>query len=160
HHLRVVVRLRSGASLADASRELDRIARSPVAEFARVPWARMANGFLVTSLQADVTRAIKPAMLAVFGAVCLVLMIACVNVTNLLLARGAQRRAEFAMRIALGAGRGRLTRQLLTESVLLAVVGGVLGLVVARAGVRALVALSPAELPRLSAIRVDVVAFA
>ena len=160
HHLHVVARLRRGASFADASRELDRIARSPTPEFARVPWARMANGFLVNSLQADVTRAIRPAMLAVLGAVCLVLMIACVNVTSLLLARGAQRRGEFAMRMALGAGRGRLTRQLLTESVLLAVIGGALGLAVAQAGVRALVALSPAELPRLNAIRVDAVAFA
>ena len=160
HHLRVVARLRQGASFADASREIDGIARSPVAEFARVPWARMSNGFFVTSLQADVTRAIRPAMLAVLGAVGLVLLIACVNVTNLLLARGAQRRAEFAMRMALGAGRGRLTRQLLTESVLLAVIGGALGLVVARVGVRALLALSPAELPRLGAIRVDAMAFA
>ena len=160
HHLHVVARLRRGASLADASRELERVARTPTPEFARVPWAAMANGFLVTSLQADVTRAIRPAMIAVLGAVCLVLLIACVNVTNLLLARGAQRRAEFAMRMALGAGRGRLTRQLLTESVLLALIGGALGLVVAQMGVRALVALSPPELPRLSAIRVDTMAFA
>jgi len=99
-------------------------------------------------------------MLAVLAAVCLVLIIACVNVTNLLLARGAQRRGEFAMRMALGAGRGRLTRQVLTESLLLAAIGGVLGLIVARLGVRALVALSPPELPRLSAIRVDALAFA
>jgi putative ABC transport system permease protein len=159
HHLRVIARLRAGASLPDATREIDRIARSPIVEFGRVPWARMANGFLVTSLQHDVTRAIRPAMLAVLGAVCLLLAIACVNVTNLLLARGAQRRAEFAMRVALGAGRGRLTRQLLTESLMLAVIGGVLGLVVARIGVRALIALSPAELPRLSAIRLDAMAF-
>ena len=159
HHLHVVARLRRGASLADASRELERIAHNPTPEFARVPWASMANGLLVTSLQSDVTRAIRPAMLAVLGAVCLVLLIACVNVTNLLLARGAQRRAEFAMRMALGAGRGRLTRQLLTESVLLALIGGAVGLAVAQAGVRALVALSPAELPRLAAVRVDAVAF-
>ena len=160
HHLRVVARLRAGVSFSDAAREIDRVAQTPMAEFARVPWATMGNGFLVTSLQGDVTRAIRPAMLAVLGAVCLVLLIACVNVTNLLLARGAQRRAEFAMRIALGAGRGRLTRQLLTESVLLAAIGGALGLVVARLGVRALVALSPPELPRLGTIRVDATAFA
>jgi putative ABC transport system permease protein len=159
HHLRVIARLRRGVSFTDAMREIERIGQAPVAEFARVPWATMDNGFLVTSLQRGVTRAIRPAMLAVLGAVCLVLMIACVNVTNLLLARGAQRRAEFAMRMALGAARGRLIRQLLTESVLLAFVGGVLGLVVARVGVRALVALSPAELPRLGAIRVDAMAF-
>ena len=144
----------------DLMLELERIAQAPTPEFARVPWARMANGFLVSSLQTEVTRAIRPAMLAVLAAVCLVLIIACVNVTNLLLARGAQRRGEFAMRMALGAGRGRLTRQVLTESLLLAAIGGVLGLIVARLGVRALVALSPPELPRLSAIRVDALAFA
>jgi len=160
HHLRVIARLRRGVSLTEASNELGRIARAPTPEFARVPWARMANGFFVTSLKDDVTRAVRPAMLAVFGAVCLVLMIACVNVTNLLLARGSQRQGEFAMRLALGAGRIRLMRQLLTESVLLAAIGGGLGLFVARAGVRALVALSPPELPRLSAIRFDAAAFA
>jgi len=160
HHLRIVARLRRGMTFEDLMLELERIAQTPTPEFARVPWARMANAFLVSSLQADVTRAIRPAMLAVLAAVCLVLIIACVNVTNLLLARGAQRRGEFAMRMALGAGRGRLTRQVLTESLLLAAIGGVLGLIVARLGVRALVALSPPELPRLSAIRVDALAFA
>jgi len=93
-------------------------------------------------------------LLGVLGAVFLVLIIAAVNVTNLLLARGAQRRGEFAMRVALGAGRTRLTRQLLTESVLLAVIGGVLGVAVAAVGVRALIALSPSDLPRLDAIGV------
>ena len=91
----------------------------------------MELGLTVSSLQDDVTRGVKPALLAMLGAVVLVLAIACVNVTNLLLARGAQRRGEFAMRAALGAGRGRLIRQLLTESLLLAVIGGALGMVVA-----------------------------
>ena len=117
---------------------------------------------MLSSLRDEVTQAVRPALLAVVAAVLLLLAIACVNVTNLLLARGAQRRGEFAMRAALGAGRARLVRQLLTESLLLAVVGGVLGLAVAEVGVRALVALSPAGLPRLDAIRVDaaVLAFA
>jgi predicted permease len=94
-------------------------------------------------------------LFAVLGAVVLVLLIACVNVTNLLLARGAQRRGEFSMRAALGAGRPRLIRQVLIESLVLAAAGGVLGIGVAEAGVRTLVALSPSGLPRLNAITLD-----
>jgi len=78
-----------------------------------------------------------------------------VNVTNLLLARGAQRRGELAMRIALGAGRGRVVRQLLTESLLLAAIGGALGMILAQLGLHALVALSPPDLPRVGRIRLD-----
>jgi putative ABC transport system permease protein len=159
HHLRMVGRLRPGVSVDQAARELAAVARSPIPELPRVPWADLKGGLLLSSLRDDVTHAVRPALLAVLGAVVLLLAIACVNVTNLLLARGAQRRGEFAMRAALGAGRGRLVRQLLTESLLLAVVGGGLGLIVADLGVRALVALSPPGLPRLGAIRVDPVVF-
>ncbi len=109
----------------------------------------------VNRVQDDLTRDVKPALFAIVGGVLLVLLIACVNVTNLLLARGAQRRAEFAMRAALGAGRARLLQQLLTESLLLAMVGGAFGIALAKAGVRVLVALSPPDLPRLGAIRLD-----
>jgi putative ABC transport system permease protein len=115
HHLRLVARLRSGVTLDDAKRELTKIAQTPRADFARVPWANLQRGVIATSLQADVTSGIRPALLAVLSAVVLLLMIACVNVTNLLLARGAQRRGEFAMRAALGAGRSRLVRQLLAQ---------------------------------------------
>ena len=160
HHLRMVGRVRPGVSLAQARGDLAAISRTPIAAFARVPWASLAQGLVVSSLQDEVTRGSRPALLAVLGAVVLVLAIACVNVTNLLLARGAQRRGEFAMRVALGAGRARLTRQVLTESLLLALIGGALGMIVAAAGVRALVALSPPGLPRINAIRVDAAVFA
>jgi len=160
HHLRMVGRLQPGASRETAKRELDRIAHTPVPEFPRARWAALKYGFIVDSLQEQVTRGVKPALLAVLGAVILVLVIACVNVTNLLLARGAQRRGEFAMRVALGAARTRLVRQLLTESLLLATLGGTLGMVVAKFGVRALVSLGPPDLPRVSAIGVDGAVFA
>ena len=160
NHLRMAGRLQPGASIDQASRELKAIAGDPVPEFPRPPWASHEQGFIVNSLQDDVTRSVKPALLAVLGAVLLVLVIACVNVTNLLLARGVRRRAEFALRTALGAGRTRLIRQLLTESLLLAATGGVAGMAVAQLGVRALVALSPAELPRVNSIGVDGPVFA
>jgi putative ABC transport system permease protein len=160
HHLRMVGRLRQGVGTDQAKRELDTIARTPVMEFSRPPFASLDSGLMMFSLQDDMTGGVKPALLAVLGAVLLVLLIACVNVTNLLLARGAQRRGEFAMRAALGATRARLIRQLLTESLLLAIIGGGLGMVVAAFGVSALVALSPPGLPRVSAIGVDSTVFA
>lgn len=160
HHLTMIGRLRAGTGVDQASRELGQIARAPVPEFARSPIATMGQGLIVDPLQDDVVRAVKPALLAVIGAVILLVAIACVNVTNLLLARGAQRRAEFAMRIALGARRGRLIRQLLTESVLLSLGGGALGLLVAFMGVRALIALSPPGLPRVDQIAINAPVFA
>lgn len=162
HHLRMVGRLRQGVSAAQAARELSGIARDRVPEFARAPWAAMGAGLGVVPLRDVVTHAVRPALLAVLGAVALLLLIAAVNVTNLLLARAARRRGEIAMRAALGAGRGRLVRQLLAESLVLASLGGAAGLGLARVGVRALVALAPAGLPRLDAIRLDgtVLAFA
>ncbi len=156
HHYRMIARLRADVSLEQARSEIDGISRNAVAAFVRPPWAKLQpQGLLVHRLQDDVIASARPALLAALGAVLLVLIIACVNVTNLLLARAAQRRGELAMRSALGAGTGRLTRQLLTESLTLATLGALLGVVVAEVGVRALVILSPPGLPRLGAIRVD-----
>ena len=160
HHLRMAGHVRADISVDQAKSDLRWIAQTPVAEFPRPRWTSLEHGFIVDSLQDDVTRGVKPVLLAVFGAVILVLVIACVNVTNLLLARGAQRRGEFAMRAALGAGRLRLVRQLVTESVLLAVLGGAFGMLFTQAGVRILLALSPPDLPRINAIRVDGTVFA
>jgi len=152
HWLHIVARLRPEVTIAAAQRDLDIIARTPLPEFPRAPWAALKKGTIVTSLRDDVSGPVKPALLAVMGAVIVLLVIACVNVTNLLLGRGSQRRAEFAMRVALGAGRHRLLRQLLTESVVLALIGGALGLAFAVAGIQALVALSPPGMPRVQAI--------
>jgi putative ABC transport system permease protein len=160
HHLHMVARLRPGLGVDQARQELNAIARAKVGEFPRPPFASLEHGLLVNPLQGEVTRGVKPVLLAVIGAVVLVLLIASVNVTNLLLARGAQRRGEFSMRAALGAARSRLIRQLLTESLLLSFLGGALGMVVAELGVEALVALSPAGLPRVDAIAVNGAVFA
>jgi putative ABC transport system permease protein len=160
NHLRMAGRLRPGVSRAQAIQELSQIANTPWPEFPRPRWASLKHGLIVDSLQDDIAHDVRPALLAVLGAVMLVLTMACVNVINLLLARSAQRRGEFAVRAALGASKQRIVRQLITESLLLALLGGALGLGVAVAGVRALIALSPPGLPRVDAITVDAMAFA
>ena len=160
HHLRMIGRLRAGVSERQAKNDLAWIVSTPVPEFPRPRWAALTQGVIIDSLQGDVTRGVKPALLAVFGAVILVLLIACVNVTNLVLARGAQRQGEIAMRAALGAAPPRLIRQLVTESLLLAILGGALGMLVTRAAIRLLIALSPPGLPRVNAIRLDAPVFA
>ena len=159
HHLRMVARLREGVSRRDAVAELAQIARDPIEGFARAPWAAMPQGLLVDSLHGDLTRESRPAMVAVLAAVGFLLLIACVNVVNLLLGRDAQRRAEFAMRTALGAGRARLIRQLLTETLLLAVLGGAAGLLVALAFARALTRLGPQGLPGAAGVTLDMPLF-
>lgn len=159
HHLRTVGRLRSGVSVEQATREVDAVGHAVLDEQRPETYSPQTK-FVVSSLQEEVTGGVKPALLAVLSAVLLLLLISCVNVTNLLLARGARRRGEFAMRAALGATRGRLVRQLLTESLLLALTGGALGLLAAQFGTGVLVAFSPPELPRAGAIRVDAAAFA
>ena len=151
HHLRTVGRLRDGSSIAQAAREAATLGPAIRSEYRPETYAPNA-AFTAVALRDDVTRAVKPALMAVVIAVTLVLLIACVNVTNLLLARGVHRRGELALRAALGAGKGRLIRQLLTESVLLSALGGAAGMLVAWFGLQALHALSPANLPRADAI--------
>ena len=159
HHLRTIARLKPGVSIDRASREVLAVGQAVIAE-QRPPSYDPNTRFVATRLQDDLTAGVRPALFAMIGGVLLVLVIACVNVTNLLLARGAQRRGEFAVRVALGAARGRLVRQLLTECLLLSLIGGGLGMAVASIGVKALIALSPPELPRLGAIQLDGVVLA
>jgi putative ABC transport system permease protein len=162
HHLRMVGRLRAGVDKEQARSELDVILGSLAQAYEKGydSSGGAPNGMIVRTLQSDLTKGVRPALLAVVGAVILVLLIACVNVTNLVLARANQRDGEFAMRAALGASRQRLLRQLLTESLLLAILGGALGMVVASLGVSTLIALSPPGLPRVNAIHLDGAVFA
>lgn len=154
HHYDMVARLAPTATIVAATREILEIGRTP-AGFPRPAWAKLDRGLLVRALQDDVTGSARPTLFAIIGGVILLLAIAAVNVTNLLLARGAQRRTELAMRTALGAARPRLMRQLITESVVLAACGGVLALGIAWLGVRAFIAVSPHGLPRIEAIHID-----
>ena len=152
-HLAAHGRLKPGVTPEAAGRELNLISGRLVAEY---PTAYAEAGMLVIPLQEVLTRNVKPALLAVLGAVGFVLLIACANVSSLLLGRAMQREAEFAIRGALGARPGRVVRQLLTESVMLALVGGTAGVAIAWLGLEGLKAIAPPSLPRLGAIGIDV----
>jgi len=151
-YLGVIARLRQGVTIAAAQDDMNRVSRELAALY---PWTNAKVGALVTSIPNDILGPVRPALLVLLGAVMCVLLVACANVANLLLARGADRGREFAIRAALGAGRARLARQMLTESAILAVFGWAVGLLVGRFGIRLIVALSPATLPRLDEIALD-----
>jgi putative ABC transport system permease protein len=152
-YLQVAARLRPGATLEQASTEMSGIA----GRLARAHSRNTNWGATVVPVHEQVTGDARPALLVLLGAVGLLLLIACVNVANLLLARAATRHTEIAVRLALGATRGRLIRQMLTESLLLAIVAGMFGLALAVWGTELLVRLLPADfaLPRLDEVRVD-----
>ncbi len=161
-YFRVAARLKPGASLKAANAALNLAAE----EFKRKFPAAMGpkNGFGVEPMQELIVGNARTALLILLGAVGFVLLIACANVANLQLARASVRAREIAIRAAIGAGRGRIIRQLLTESVMLSVAGGLLGLAIGLAGVRALLAVNPGNIPRIgvngSAVTLDWTVFA
>jgi putative ABC transport system permease protein len=149
HNLGVIGRLDDGANIDMARAEMSRMMANLEELY---PEDNIGRGATVDALSDSLTGNVRPALLLLMGAVLLVLLITCANVANMLLARGTARRREVAVRSAIGAGRGRIASQLLTESLVLAVAGGALGVFLAFAGVRLLMALEPANLPRLSEV--------
>jgi predicted permease len=151
HNYRVVGRLRRQATVNQAQLDMNTVA----ARLAKEYIDDKDEGIRVTSLYEYLVGGVRPALLVLLGAVALVLLIACVNISNLQLVRSAARRKEMGLRCALGAARGRLIRQLLTEGVLLAGAGGVFGLALAELAVRILRFAAPANIPRIESLGID-----
>jgi predicted permease len=148
----VVARLGPGVTLAQARADMDSVAHEQATEF---PKSNAGMAITTIPLLEDLVGNRKPVLLVLLGAVGFVLLIACVNVANLLLARSTGRARELAIRLALGATRSRLIGQLLTESILVALAGGALGLLLAEWGTSAMLKLLPAALPRMEEIGID-----
>jgi predicted permease len=151
--LRVIGRLKPGVSWATAQGQLDKLgadlrSRYPIFKGANAVWRTQP-------MQADIVRDVRPAILMLMGAVVFVLLIACANVANLLLVRASARDRELAVRAALGGSRNTLIRQLLAESVVLAVIGAALGLLFAEFGIALLLRIAPPTLPRVSDVGID-----
>jgi predicted permease len=156
--LRVIGRMRPGVTLAAAREEVAGIAR----HISRIhtEYGAVGRTFNTVALQADDVREIRGPLLALFVGVAILLMIACVNVASLLIARAASRTRETSLRLALGATHGRLLRQSLAEGLILTLLGAAAGLIAGYAGLRVLLALRPESLARLGAARIDLTVFA
>jgi predicted permease len=152
YFIHVVARLRSGVTLAEAQSELALIGRHLAEQY---PKTNVGRGFHAQPLRQELVGDVRSTLWLLLGAVSLVLLIACVNLASLLLARAISRERELAMRVALGAGRGRLVRQCLTESAALGLCGGALGVLLAALGIRPFIAFWPGSLPRAEEVQLD-----
>ena len=152
HSFEGFMRLKPGLSVDRARSEMASVMSGLARDF---PSSAKNRSYVVRPLVDSIVGDLGPILIVVLSATALLLLLACVNVTNLLLARGAARAREMALRVALGAGRGRIVRQLLTESVLLATAGTAVGLLIAFVGVRLLLRLGAGTLPRLDAVPFD-----
>ena len=148
----VLGRMHSGGGWKDAQKEMSAVGHRLAAEH---PESRIPPEIRVVPLPVQTTGKVRLSLAVLFGAVSMMLLIACINVANLLLARGSAREREFSVRRALGAGRGRLAAQLLIESLVLSVAGALPGLALAAAALKALIAFGPRDLPRLAEAHID-----
>src|SRR6184192_2951865 len=152
HFLEVIARLKPGPTLQQARAEMETIAARLALQY---PEYNTRRGSVVSPLHEEIVGNMKPALLILLGAVAFVLLIACANVANLLLARAAVRQKEIALRLALGADRARLTKQLLVESVMLSLLGGVVGLGFAYFGLNVLTRFIPHDVAQADTITID-----
>lgn len=150
--LDAIARIKPGVTFEQARADMEQVSRNLAAAYPDTNAQRKAN---LIPLKDEIVGDMRPILLVLFGAVGFVLLISCVNVANLLLARSTSRQHEFAVRMALGAGQKRIIRQLLTESTLLALIGGVLGLLLAKFGTAAAIAAAPRGVPRAEEIGLD-----
>jgi putative ABC transport system permease protein len=151
HEVQVIARLGKGVTLQQGQADMDALQSGLAKQYPEIAGWKIS----IVPMRDSITQNIRTALLVLFGAVVLVLLIACANVANLLLARAATREREVAIRMALGASRGRLIRQILAESMVLSIAGGTVGVLIAGWGTQLLVKLNPKGIPLASAIKLD-----